>query len=74
MFGLYVIICLVVAIFIFLNIHTHSDSAGITFIELLISFPWASVLVMWVIMGLALTACEEFIKYVKGENNEKENL
>jgi hypothetical protein len=81
MLRLYVFICLVVAVFVFLDTHTNGDGVGVTFIELLISLPWANALVMWVIMffiysaiSLALTLCEDFIKYVKGENNEKEDL
>ncbi len=74
MFGLYVFICLVVSVFVFLDTHTHGDGVGVTFIELLISFPWANMLVIYSIIGFILTGCEEFINHIKEKNNEKENL
>ena len=74
MLCLYTFVCLVVAIFIFLSIHTHGDSAGITFIELMISLPWAYMLVIYSTIGFILTGCEEFINHIKEKNNGEENL
>lgn len=71
MLCLYTFVCLVVAIFIFLSIHTHSDSAGITFIELMISLPWAYMLVIYSIIGFILTGCEEFINHIKKKKTMK---
>lgn len=70
MLCLYTFVCLIVAIFIFLTIHAHGDSAGITFIELMISLPWAYMLVTYAIIGFILTGFECFMEYIKKNRAE----
>lgn len=42
--------------------------------ELMISLPWAYMLVIYSIIGFILTGCEEFINHIKEKNNGEENL